>query len=52
MATKKPKPPPDDPEQSQRFEQAARDVEADPIGRAFKRALDKIVPTQSRRKKR
>jgi len=42
--TEKPKPPPDDPEQSKRFEQAAIDIEADAKGEAFKRAFETVVP--------
>jgi hypothetical protein len=37
-------PKPDDPEQSKRFAEAARQIEADESGEAFRRAFDKIVP--------
>jgi hypothetical protein len=39
----KPKPP-DDPEQSKRFEDAARELGVDETGSAFRRALDAAVP--------
>lgn len=49
--TEKPKPAPkgtdpkpDNPEQSKRFIEAARQIEADETGEAFRRALEKIVP--------
>jgi uncharacterized membrane protein len=52
--TKKPTPAPketsqkpDDPEQSRRFIEAARQIEADETGEAFRRAFEKIVPPQS-----
>ena len=56
MRTKKPKPraaptaapKPDDPEQSKRFVETARELEADETGEAFQRAFEKIVPTRSR----
>jgi hypothetical protein len=35
---------PDDPEQSKRFVEAAREVEADETGETFRRALDKLLP--------
>lgn len=35
---------PDDPEQSKRFVETAREIEADETGEAFRRALEKIVP--------
>jgi hypothetical protein len=35
---------PDDPEQSKRFVEAAREIEADETGEAFRRAFEKIVP--------
>ena len=39
---KKPKPP-DDPEQSKRFEEAAKELEAEKNKGAFERALDVVV---------
>jgi hypothetical protein len=41
-----PKPPPkaDDKEQSKRFIEKAREIEADETGEAFERAIKKIVP--------
>jgi len=50
MAIKKPSP--DDPAQSKRFVEAAKDVEADASGTAFKRALDLIIPAKRKLKKR
>lgn len=38
------RPPPDDPEQSQRFEQAARELGVDESGKAFKKAVRKVIP--------
>jgi len=38
--------PPDDPEQSKRFEDAARELGADESGAVFKRLLDEVVPTR------
>jgi hypothetical protein len=40
-------PKPDDPEQSKRFIEAARQIEADETGEAFRRAFEKIVPPKS-----
>jgi hypothetical protein len=40
-------PKPDDPEQSRRFVEAARQIEADETGEAFDRAFRKIVPPKS-----
>jgi hypothetical protein len=41
----KPRPPkPDNPEQSKRFVDTARQIEADETGEAFRRAFEKIVP--------
>jgi hypothetical protein len=37
----------DDPEQSKRFIEAARQIEADESGEAFRRAFEKIVPPRS-----
>jgi hypothetical protein len=42
MAIKKP--PPDDPEQSARFVETAKKVEADKTGEAFARALKQVIP--------
>jgi hypothetical protein len=49
--TEKPKPEPkqpnqkpDDPEQSKRFIETARELEADESGEAFRRAFEKIIP--------
>jgi hypothetical protein len=41
---KKPAPPPDDPEQSKRFEEAARELDVDESGEAFERLLDTVLP--------
>ena len=40
----KKKPPPDDKEQSRRFVETARELEADETGEAFERAFKKAVP--------
>ena len=40
-------PKPDDPEQSRRFVEAARQIEADETGEAVDRAFRKIVPPKS-----
>jgi hypothetical protein len=37
-------PKPDDPEQSRRFVETARRIEADESGKAFRRVFEKIVP--------
>lgn len=42
-------PKPDNPEQSKRFVEAAREIEADESGEAFRRALKRIVPPKSSR---
>ena len=42
---RKPAPKPDDPEQSKRFIETARELEADESGKAFERAIKKIVPS-------
>ncbi len=39
---RKPKPPPDDPEQSKRFREMARKVEADADRETFDRAFEKV----------
>jgi hypothetical protein len=41
---RKPKPPPDDPEQSKRFIETAEEVGADTDEEALERAFKKIVP--------
>lgn len=43
MPAKKP-PPKDEKPQKQRFEEAAREAQADESGRQFERAVKKIVP--------
>lgn len=45
----KPKPPPkaDDKEQSERFIETAREIEADESGDEFERALDLLLPTKA-----
>lgn len=48
---KAPKPKPDDAEQSQRFEETARELGVDETGKAFKRAVKavvKLVPSEGR----
>ena len=42
-----PAPKPDDPEQSKRFVETAREIGADETGEAFRRAFRKIVPPRS-----
>jgi hypothetical protein len=37
---------PDDPEQSKRFVETAREIEADETGEAFRRAFEEIVPAK------
>jgi hypothetical protein len=50
---RKPKPPPDDPEQSKRFIKAAREIETDESPEAFERVFEKIVrPKHPRSPKR
>jgi hypothetical protein len=44
---KRQNPKPDDPEQSKRFIETARQIEADESGDAFRRAFEKIVPQKS-----
>lgn len=48
MAIKKP--PPDDPEQSARFVETAKAVEAEKGGAAFAQAFKKIIPKKTRPK--
>lgn len=38
----------DDPEQSKRFEEAAREIETDASGEAFERAMGVVVPAAER----
>ena len=45
---KQPKPKPDDPEQSKRFEETARQVEADESGKSFERAIEIVAPVKSK----
>lgn len=47
MAKAKPKP--DEKSQKERFIETAREVEADESGKAFERALKKVIPPQVRR---
>jgi hypothetical protein len=42
------KPKQDDPAQSQRFVEAAKQIEADETGKVFARAIKKIVPAKRR----
>ncbi len=42
-----PKPKPDDKEQSKRFIEKAREIEADECGEAFERAFKKILPEKT-----
>ena len=46
------KPPPDDPEQSRRFEEAAREIESDASGKAFKRFIAVIAPSARPKKQK
>jgi len=52
MKTKQPKPKPDDPAQSKRFEDTARELGVDETGKAFKRAVEVVVPPQPVHKRR
>jgi hypothetical protein len=45
---RKPKPPPDDPEESARFLEAARAIQADESGTTFARIFKKLVPARKR----
>ena len=45
---KKPRPEPDDPEQSKRFVDVARDLESDESGNSFEQALAIVKPDRSR----
>jgi hypothetical protein len=47
---RKPKPPPDDPAQSKRFIDMAREVEADESKDALERAFEKIVTSKPPKK--
>ncbi len=51
--SRRPKPPPDDPEQSKRFVETAREVEAGEKPEDFERAFKKVVqkPTKAARQK-
>lgn len=50
---RKPKPPPDDPEQSKRFQEAARELEADETGAVFEDAMKVVVrPKPAERRSR
>jgi len=44
--TRKPKAPHDDPEESKRFIEAAREIEADERPEAFDKVFKKVVPSQ------
>jgi hypothetical protein len=44
---KRPNLKPDDPEQSKRFVETAREIEADESGETFRRAFEKIVPPKN-----
>ena len=46
----KKKPTPDDPAQSQRFVETAKEIEAEVTGNAFARAFKTIVPKKKRRR--
>lgn len=46
MPSIKSKTQPDDPEQSKRFEETAKQLEADETGNAFERAVDAALPAQ------
>lgn len=48
---RKPNPPQDDAEQSKRFLETAKALEADKTGKAFQAALDVIVPVTGKDKK-
>jgi hypothetical protein len=48
---RKPNPKPDDPKQSKRFIEAARENETDETGKAFDRLFKKAVPAQKRSSK-
>jgi hypothetical protein len=47
---KKKKQKPDDKEQSQRFVETARELEADESGKSFDKALKNVVPKKTRSK--
>jgi hypothetical protein len=38
--------PPDDPEQSKRFEEAARELGTDEDGKVFKKAIERALPVK------
>jgi hypothetical protein len=47
--TKKPKPPPDDPEESARFVETAKQIESDLSGKTFTRVFKRLIPKKGRR---
>jgi len=47
----KPKPKPDDSEQSKRFKETARQLETDETGKSFQRAIKAVVPPKQTGKK-
>jgi len=49
---RKPKPPPDDPEQSKRFVETAKALGTDASGTAFSKEFKKIVPIKATSKAR
>jgi hypothetical protein len=49
---RKPKPPPDDPEQLKRFKEMAREVEVDETPGAMDRAFDKVIKSREPKLKR
>jgi len=52
VTPKNPKPDRDDPEQSKRFEDAAREMGADESGKKFRRAFKTVVPIKHAPKRR
>ena len=46
-ANPNPTPQPDNAEQSKRFEEAARELEADESGKKFEKAFKAVVPTKT-----
>ncbi len=50
MTRKSDKPKEDNPEQSRRFEEKARELGSDESGKAFERAFKKVVPAQKKKK--
>jgi hypothetical protein len=49
---RKPKPPPDDPEQSKRFIEAAREAGTDESPEAFERVFKKVTSTKREKPRR